>query len=260
MNRIKRWKMSCFLAAVFVLLACTVALAAQKADPVVDKAGILKEADVQRLSKKIQEVETKHGVRLGIRIEKSVKGSVGKAANHLLDEKFSNAKNGGMVLLLAMESRDWYISTNNEMRRRITDDNGMPYLKDQFLGNLKEKDYAGAFEKYVDTADVLLTYYEQQGKPYDPSDEFSFLALLAAVVMSGIGGWMVRAGLISSMSNVTQATEAGTYLERESVRLHGNSDTFLFMNVTRTPKSKKSDSGMDTSARDDDHGGGGGKF
>lgn len=260
MYRRKGWGISCLLAALLVVAVCATALAAQKAGQVEDRAGILKEAEVQRLSQKIQEVEAKHGIRMGIFITASVKGSVGKAANRLLDERCSGAQNGGIVLLLAMDSRDWYISIDNRMRERITDDIGVPYLKNSFLEQLREKDYGGAFERYVDTTDVLLTYYEQQGKPYDPSDEFSFLALFAAAVVAGIGGWMARAGLIGSMSNVTHATEAGTYLEQDSVRLHGGSDTFLFMNVTRTPKSKESHSDMDTSARDSDHGGGGGKF
>ena len=263
MRMAKKWSAGCLLAVMVLLLLCAAALAAPSEHgtqaPVVDKAGIISRDDVQRLSKRIREVEDKHGVRIGICVQKSVKGAVGKAAKQLLDESYSGGANGGIVLLLAMESRDWYISTDNAMRMRITDDEGIPYVGDQFLWQLKKNDYAGAFESYVNAVDTLLTYYEQQGKPYNPSDEFSFPALMFAVIASCVIGWLVRAGLISSMSNVTHATEAGTYLERDSVNITGNSDTFLFMNVTRIPKKKRS-SGSNASGRDSGHGGGGGKF
>ena len=265
MRMVKKWNAGCLFAVMVLLLFSAAALAAPSGNgaktpaPVVDKAGIIAKDDVQRLSERIREVEAKHGVRIGICVQKSVKGSIGKAANQLLDESYSGGTNGGIVLLLAMDSRDWHISTDNAMRMRITDDEGIPYVGDQFLGQLKKKDYAGAFESYVNAVDTLLVYYEQQGKPYRPSDEFSFLALFLAVIASCIGGWLVRAGLISSMSNVTHAAEAGTYLERDSVNITENSDTFLFMNVTRTPK-KKHKSGWNGSGRDSEHGGGGGKF
>ena len=249
------------LAAFLVLFFCAAAMAAPPGNgSVADGAGILSEADVQRLSKRIQEIDEKHDVRIGIHVQQSVNGSVGKAANKLLDASFSGAKNGGMVLLLSMGSRDWYISTDNAMRQRITDDEGLPYLRDRFLGKLKEKDYAGAMDAYLDTVDSMLSYYEQEGKPYDPSDEFNLMALLAALVASGLGGWLVREGLVGSMSNVARRPEAGTYLVQDSVHLAGDSDTFLFMNVTRAPKRKSSDGSMDTSGRDSSHGGGGGKF
>ena len=59
------------------------------------------------------------------------------------------------------------------------------------------------------------------------------------------------------MSNVTPAARASEYLKEGSFDLTDSDDRFLFMNVTRTQKSKSSGG---SSARDENHGGGGGSF
>ena len=222
-----------------------------------DEAGLLTDAERARLSEKILRIEQKHGVRIGIQTRDSVQGSAGKAANALLDANYSGGPNGGIVLLVVMGSRDWYISTDNAMRKRITDDAGYRYLSGQFLPDLGDGRYAAAFMAYVDTVDSMLSYYEQEGKPYDPANEFSWLALLIAAALAILGGISLRSMLIASMSNVRHASEASAYLVQDSVNLTESTDRFLFMNVTRVRKEKHSSS---TSASDSSHGGGGGKF
>ena len=84
--------------------------------------------------------------------------------------------------------------------------------------------------------------------------KIAVLALAIALAIGGACGFLIRAGLIRGMSNVVPAPAANTYLDRESFELLDKEDTFLYMNVTRTPKAKKNDS------TDASHGGGGGKF
>ena len=227
--------------------------------PIADGAGLLNKTDLRRLTEKIRSVEERHGIRIGIVAQSAVNGHVGKAANALLDAGYSDGENGGIVLLISMGSRDWYISTNNPMRQRITDDDGIPYIRDQILPRLSDGDYAGAFEEYIDTVDSMLSYYEKEGIPYNPMDEFSPLALLVAIAGAiGCGGF-VRASMIAGMKNVRHAAEAEAYLVRDSVKPGASADRFLYMNVSRTSKHEDRDS-MDTSGRDSSHGGGGGKF
>ena len=59
------------------------------------------------------------------------------------------------------------------------------------------------------------------------------------------------------MSNVVPALAASAYLDENSFDLMEKEDTFLFMNVSRTAKAKKSERHDST---DEKHGGGGGKF
>ena len=225
---------------------------------VVDQAGLLNDKQKQQLSAQIGQVERSHGVRIAVVTLQTLQGKEPRqTADAILDRDYADGAHGSMVLLLAMDTRDWYVSTDNSMRKRITDDGGFAYLSDAFLPSLKDGDYAGAFRQYVATADAMLDYYEEQGEPYDPASEFSLLAFIVAVVLAGlaaIGVWQI---LLCQLNNVTRAVAADSYLQRDSVALTEQSDTYLYTDVTRTPKAKSS-SGSSSSGGS--HGGGGGKF
>ncbi len=123
--------------------------------------------------------------------------------------------------------------------------------------NMKEKKYADAFKAYALETGELLAYYEANGKAYDPHDAFSWTALLIALILGIGGGFLIRRYLINTMSNVVPALAASAYLDENSFDLTEKEDTFLFMNVSRTAKAKKSERHDST---DEKHGGGGGKF
>lgn len=229
--------------------------------PVVDKASILTKAQVEKLTEKIKAVEEKHQVRIGIYTLKNLPSGMkaGKLANNVLDEHYAGGQNGSIVFLIAMGSRDWYISTDNTMRQRIVDGVGIDGLKDMFLEDLSDGNYAESFGAFVDGVDKYLTYYEEKGEPYDPANEFSYTAAAVAVLLALFVAWAFRGGLISSMSNVNPASEASAYLTQGSFHLSRNQDTFLYTTVTRVAKSKNDDSSS-SSCSDSSHGGGGGKF
>ena len=239
-----------------VLLVLTLAFVPRAhAGEVYDNAGVLSQAEKQRLNEQIRAVEKKHGVKVGVVVHKSAQGRhPGKVANALLDQGYTGAPNGGILLYMVMDKRDWYVSTDNPMRARITDEGGIKHLSGEFLPSFKKNHYAEGFGKFVSTVDEMLTYYEKEGKPYDPSAGFHPIAALIAAVIAFLGGTGVKSAMISSMSNVRPAVKASDYLVDDSLDLTEESDQFLFTNVTRTPKAKS------TSARDSSHGGGGGKF
>ena len=231
---------------------------AEAAGAVYDNAKLLNQAEKERLTQKIQQIEQKYGVRIGVVTQPTLQGRpVGQVANALLDSGYRGAQNGGIVLLLSMQERDWYVATDNAMRARITDKEGVKYIQEEMVPKLKDGKYGDAFEKYVDAVETMVAYYAKEGKPYDPSAGFHPLAAIAALVLGLLGGYGVRETLISSMSNVTPAARASEYLTDGSFDLTDSDDRFLFMNVTRTKKSKSSGS---HNATDSDHGGGGGKF
>ena len=162
-----------------------------------------------------------------------------------------------MVLVLTMDTRDYYLAPDTAMRQRISDKGGIPALEEKCLPLLKEKKYADAFKAYALETGELLAYYEANGKAYDPHDAFSWTALLIALILGIGGGFLIRRYLISTMSNVAPALAASAYLDENSFDLTEKEDTFLFMNVSRVAKAKKSGRNDST---DENHGGGGGKF
>ena len=260
-----------------LLLLCTasIALAVPKQAPppkpqeqgleaarVVDEADLLTADEEKALDAKLAAVEQSHKVRILIGTMQDTGGAaLGKVANNVVDQ--IPADNGTIVLLLSMKERDWYISTDNKMRVRITDGKGVEYLSGEFLPDLKEGKYAAAFTAFAATTDEMLTYYEKEGEPYDPANAFNLMAFGIALACALILGGIIYYMLCEYESNVRSAAEADTYLNHDSFRLTQDEDNFLYTTVTRRTKEKKessSGSNVSTSSSDSSHGGGGGKF
>ena len=269
--------LSALLALLLLLCTASVALAVPKqapppkaqtqeqgigADRVIDEAEILTDSEEKELDAKIATIEQSHKVRILIGTMKSTDGTpLGKIANNVVDQ--IPADNGTIVLLLSMKERDWYISTDNKMRARITDGKGVEYLSGEFLPDLKEGKYAAAFTTFAATTDEMLTYYEKEGEPYDPANAFNVMALGIALACALILGGTIYYVLYEYESNVTFAAEADAYLNHDSFRLTQDEDNFLYTTVTRRTKEKKessSGSNVSTSSSDSSHCGGGGKF
>ena len=232
------------------------------ADRVIDEAEILTDSEEAALDTKLAAIEQSHKVRILIGTMKSTDGTpLGKIANNVVDQ--IPADNGTIVLLLSIKERDWYISTDNKMRVRITDGKGIEYLSGEFLPDLKEGKYAAAFTTFAATTDEMLSYYEKEGAPYDPANAFNLMAFGIALACALILGGTIYYVLYEYESNVTFAAEADAYLNHDTFRLEQSEDNYLYTTVTRRTKEKKessSGSNVSASSRDSSHGGGGGKF
>lgn len=245
--------------ALLVLLVGMAVSASAASALVLDQADLLRPQEEKVLQQSLDQVNQKYQVRLAVVTVKSTGGvKTGEFANVMLDKIKDSRLKGNMVLLLSMKDRDWYISTDNGMRKMITDKAGIKALSGKFLPALKKNNYPEAFGQFAKGTDELLAYYQKEGKPYDPANAFNPLALaIGAAVALGIG-FLVRRVLIGQMNNVMPALEAGVYLDRDSFQLEENADNYLYMTVHRKPK--KSRESAKTDSTDEDHGGGGRKF
>ena len=153
--------LSALLALLLLLCTASIALAVPKQAPppkaqqeqgleaarVVDEADILTADEEKALDTKLAAVEQSHKVRILVGTMKDTGGAaLGKVANNVVDQ--IPGENGTIVLLLSMKERDWYISTDNKMRTRITDGKAVDYLAGEFLPDLKEGKYAAAFTAF----------------------------------------------------------------------------------------------------------------
>ena len=235
---------------------------------VIDESDLLSDAEEQALDAKLAAYEAAHGIRVLVGTVKNTHGQVlGKVANGVVDRIADGGANGTIVLLLAPKERDFYISTDNKMRTRITDDDGIDYLADQFVPSLKEDKYAEGFTAFAAAVDEMATYYEKEGKPFNP-DAFllTIITLVGALIAAALVYWFIFANLSDSMLSVRSAHEADDYVERGSFRLTHRADIFLRTTESRETKYKKTSSSsssgsyISTSSRDESHGGGGGKY
>ena len=237
---------------------------------VVDESDLLSDAEKQALEAKLAAYEQAHGIRILIGTVKNTHGEVlGKVANAVVDRISDDGANGTIVLLLAPKQRDFYISTENKMRERITDGDGIDYLTEQFVPALKENKYGEGFTAFAAAVDEMVTYYEKEGKPYNP-DAFmlTITTLVGALIAAGIAYYIVSDWLSGEMRSVGKAHEADDYLERGSFRLTHKDDVFLRTTKSYATKhreetsssSSSSSSYISTSSSDSSHGGGGGKY
>ena len=234
---------------------------------VIDESDLLSDAEEQALDAKLAAYEAAHGIRVLVGTVKNTHGQVlGKVANGVVDRIADGGANGTIVLLLAPKERDFYISTDNKMRMRITDDKGIEHLAEQFVPSLKENKYAEGFTAFAAAVDEMVTYYEKEGKPFKP-DAFllTIVCLVGALIAAALVYWFILAYLSDSMLSVRGAHEADDYVERGSFRLTHKEDVFLRTTESRETKHKvtsssSSGSYISTSSRDESHGGGGGKY
>ena len=228
---------------------------------VTDNAGLLDPTEIELLNQRIRNVEQAHKVKIGVAFVDSVGGDMITASNNFLDQNFGNGVNGGIVLLVAMDRRQYEMSTDRRMIERITDHDGIPFLKDKFQSSLSAGNYYAAVNNFVDGVDELLTYYETNGRAYGQRDPGGFdpMAAAIAVALSLFAGVAILSWLIGSMSNIRHAMAAIDYLKKDTVKFTENRDTFLFMNVQARPKGggRRSSGGGHGGGG---HGGGGGNF
>ena len=215
------------------------------------------------LEKKLAAINAKYDVHIGVVFMESLPGgrSAEQVAKGIAEggNGYEQGSRGSMVFLVAVKSRDYYIGTGRYLNKIIPSKTGVKHIQDEILPLLKDNKFGEAAMKFAETAEMELAYYEKEGEPYDPANDFSAMAALAALAVAGLTWFGVRSHLIGQMSNVRDAAAADEYLDDGSFSLTYEDDTYLYTDVTSVPKSKGSSS---SSSSDDSgsSGGGGGKF
>ena len=234
---------------------------------VIDEADLLTDAEEQELDASIAAFEKTHGVRILVGNIKDTHGQVlGEVANAVVDRIADGGANGTIVFLLAPKDRDFYISTDNKMRERITDAYGIEHLADNFVPELKDNQYGKAYSAFAATVDEMLTYYEKEGKPYIPLDPWAIVGILGtALLLAAVVHHAISSHLEEGMETTGDAAGADDYLSYSSVRITHSKDVYIRTSESRRAKYEKktsssSGSHITTSSSDSSHGGGGGKY
>ena len=172
----------------------------------------------------------------------------------------------GVLLLVSMEDRDWWISTTGFGITAITDA-GIDYISDKFTDCLSEGEYADAFNTYAELCDKFITQ-AKTGKPYDygnmPKEPFNVLLHICISIAVGFAVALIVTGIMKGkLKTVRFQSAAASYVKDGSMNVTESRDMFLYTHVSRTPRPKESSSGgssTHTSSSGSMHGGGGGKF
>lgn len=245
----------------------------------VDQADLLSDSEETDLLAKLDEISERQQVDVAVVTRKSLNG---KSAMEYADDFYDNKGYGfgegkdGILFLISMEERDWYISTRGFGITAVTDA-GLEYMSEQFLEDLKEGEYASAFAVFANLCDDYVTQ-ARTGMPYDvdhlPKEPFAFveyfiMAFGTAFLISLIATGMMR----SKLKSVYSQSAADSYVKDGSMKLTKEKDIFLYRHVDRREKPQNNDSSgsgnttshsggssTHTSSSGATHGGGGGKF
>lgn len=245
-----------------LLLSAATALAATPS--LVDKAHLLTASERMQVQAQLQAVEQKYGIRCAV----VTMGSIGNAkpgiyANQLIDKVFNDGPNGNIVFLQVTDQRQWYISTDRKLKDVVVGIPGTEYISKAAIPYLKKGDEAGAYKTYAKRVDDLMAYYNKHGKGWQPEKEFPWLAVVGALIAGMAVASAYKKSLIAAMSNVRREVSADAYLDEGSFALENEHDTYLYTNVTYTPKprqGRREAGSVSTSSSDGGHGGGGGGY
>lgn len=292
-----------FFAALCGLCLCAtfaLAMPAAAADyPLVnDEAALLSSSEVTALQEKAEEYSEKWQQDIVIYTTNDIGNS---SAMEAADDYFDYSGFGqgddysGVVLLLDMGGREYWISTCGSTITALTDD-GISYIGDEIIDDLSSGDYADAFDTYLDTVDALLAIADE-GSPYDASNTGGIssggsnssnngsnhsnhsnnsgssqsgftdevlpvffmawcMALVVTLVFYGVGLWQLH-------SKKSQRS-ARDYLAGGGLRLTNRQDYYLYSTTRRVRKQEnnggRGGSSTHRGSSGRSHGGGGGRF
>ena len=213
----------------------------------------------------------------------------GKSPQDYADDYYDENGYGddGMLFLISMEERDWYISTCGSAIYAVTD-YGIQQLGALAVPYLSGGDYYGAFAAYLD---ALPSYFDayQRGTPVDgyaddsggyyhgdretvvhynnaPQRRVNIMISLIIGVIAALVAVLIMRG---TMNTKRPQRSAGAYIRPGSYHLLAHRDMFLYSNIRKVRRQENNGGGgghhgggssVHHSSGGRSHSGGGGKF
>lgn len=243
-----------------------------------DEDDLLTDNEETDLMEKLDEISERQQVDIVVAVVHTLDGSTPmEYADDYYDYNgygFGPEKDG-ILFLISMEERDWYISTTGFGITAVTDA-GREYMSEQFLEDLSEGEYAAAFTTFAELCDDFITQ-ARTGEPYDvdnlPEEPFWFAGNLVIALAIAFLISLIATGIMKGkLKSVRSQPAADSYLKKGSMKLTKEDELFLYKSVDRRERPKENNSGSTkastssggskthTSSSGRTHGGGGGKF
>ncbi len=234
-----------------------------------DEADILTASEESELLALLNEISERQELDIVVVTVNSLNG---KTSRDYADDYYDQHNYGfgsqkdGILLLLAMESRDYWISTSGYGIRAFTDA-GIDRIENSIVDDLGDGNYAEAFTTYAQLCDDYISQ-AKNGSPYDtgnmPKADYNILQYLLISLAIGLVVALIVTGIMrSKLKSVRFKSGASDYMKKESFVLTQSRDIYLYKTVTRRAKPKNEGSGgssTHSSSSGRSHGGGGGKF
>ena len=266
----KKKIITALFALIFGVIIAVPAFAAGNLPRLVDNADLLTAGEERKLLAKLNEISERQRADI---VVVTVDSLDGKTPMDYADDFYDDngygygADKDGVLLLVSMEDRDWWMSTTGYGITAVTDA-GIEYISDAFLSDLSDGEYADAFTTFAELCDEFFTQ-AKTGQPYDighmPKQPFNiawnlFIALIVGFVIALIATGVMR----GKLKTVRFRSAANHYIKANSMNITESRDLFLYTHIDRRVRPKDTGSsggsGTHTSSSGSTHGGGGGKF
>lgn len=275
-----------FTVALLLLLLCSIplsVLAAEEVPLIVDHAGLFTAEEASNLEAQAKSIRDTYGMDLVILTENTLSGKTPQdyADDYYDANGYGQGDNAsGMLLLISMEDRDWYLSTCGDAIYALTD-YAIEQLGEKLVSGLQVgyavgvRTFLSALPEYLDAYKngAPIDGYSTQSSSFYHGDREDVVYYrenaFPNLVVSGMLGLVIAlisvGAMIFSMNSKRPQQSASGYLNRGSFRLLRNQDMFLYSNVTKTRKPEPQNhsgggSSVHHSSGGRSHGGGGGKF
>lgn len=251
---------------------------------VIDSAGLMDSEEQAALEDAAQELRVQLEMDVVILTVSSLGG---RSAQNLADSYYDENGYGygerysGILFLLAMEEREWYISTCGDAIYVFTD-HGIERIGEAVVPYLSEGRYYDGFSKFLSMLPDYVDAYDDQSpidgyaESYGPRDQVVYyqpprqvnhlVSLLIGVVVAAVVVLIMRA----SMNTKRRQHSAGNYLKPGSYHLRTRQDIFLYSNVSKVRRQQNNGGGhggghgggssVHRSSGGRSHGGRGGRF
>lgn len=268
-----------FFLTLLLIFSITIPISADTRSFIADEAGLLLSDEIAALEEKAEGLAELYGIHAAVLTVDSLNGN---RPQDYADEYYDYTGYGddGVLFLLAMQERDWYISTSGTLIYALTD-YGIQQIGEGTLPYFSEGQWYDGFCYFLDSLPVYLDALEN-GTPIDGMADYSgdyyhgdqeeivyyeeeftpsfLFSLLCGIVISGVVVLIMRL----SMNTKRPRRCASEYMVDGSWNLSQQRDMFLYSNVTKTKKQEPpkdtGGSSVHRSSSGRNHGGGGGKF
>ena len=241
-----------------ISLPCTVSAANRK---VVDESGLLSASEILELNKIAQSLADNYEIDAVIVIVNTLND---KSVQAYADDYFDyngygvGSDDSGVLLLVAMKERQWYVSTHAEGTEAVTY-NEIGILDEEMADYLSSGDFYDAFATYLNLLESEFEHYRtyENGFTFEGLWSRLLTGLFIGAIIAGIALWCMR----SKMNTAKQQSDAASYMVSSSYNLYRCQDIFLYSKTTKTPKAQNNSSGgSHRSSSGRSHGGRGGRF
>lgn len=243
-----------FFAMLLAVLTAFPTFAASDMERFVDEAGLLTDSEGRELLDKLNEISERQQVDVVIVTVNSLEGaSVMEYADDFYEANgygFGDEEDG-IMFLMSMEERDWFMSTSGFGITAFTDA-GMEYIFEMIQTDLSKGDYAWAFTTFAEMCDDYITQ-AKTGEPYDvghlPKEPLVLLVFLVFALAVGFVISLIVTGFMRlSLKSVYSKTEVDSYAKKGSLKLTVENELYLYKHVDRREKPKEENTGNSSSS------------